>query len=313
MTTLEGPAHVEQVDRRPLLGYAFYLTAATLWSINGVVAKIILEHGIPWYRLSELRVTAACLVLVVWVSLRNRPALRLRRSEILPLLGYGILGIAATQTLYLVALQRMPISIALLLEFTAPIMVALYVKFVRHQPVRNRVFAALVLAMVGLGMVAQVWAGLTLDAWGVLAGLAAAVALAYYFLQGESLVAHRDPTSLVMFGFMAASLFWVLVSPWWSYPWADLDFTAQIAGVGPSLPSWVLVAYMVVLGTVVPFALAMASMRHISASQASVVGMSEPVIAGMIAWVVLGEILAPVQIVGGLVVILGILLAETSR
>ena len=106
------------------------------------------------------------------------------------------------------------------------------------------------------------------------------MALAFYFLQGESLVAHRDPVSLVMFGFMAASLFWVVVAPWWSFPWDSLQFTAQFAGVGPDLPSWVYVAYLVLLGTVVPFALAMASMRHISASQASVVGMSEPVIAG---------------------------------
>ncbi|HET7902634.1 MAG TPA: EamA family transporter [Candidatus Nanopelagicales bacterium] len=313
MTTLEGPVGVQQLDRRPLIGYAFYLTAATLWSLNGVVAKIILEHGIPWYRLSEIRVTLAALVLLVWVGIRNRSALRLRREEIVPLLAYGILGIAATQTLYLVALQRMPISIALLIEFTAPIMVALYVKFVRRQPVSNRVFAALALAMIGLAMVAQVWAGLTLDALGLLAGIVAAVALAFYFLSGEKLVAHRDPVSLVMFGFIAASLFWVVVAPWWSYPWEYLSFTAQFAGVGPELPSWIYVAYLVVLGTVVPFALAMASMRHISASQASVVGMSEPVIAGVIAWVVLGEVLLPVQIVGGVVVLVGIVLAERSR
>ena len=313
MTTLEGPVGVQLLDRRPLIGYAFYLIAATLWSLNGVVAKIILEHGIPWYRLSEIRVTLAALVLVVWVGLRNRPALRLQRGEILPLLGYGILGIAATQTLYLVALQRMPISIALLIEFTAPIMVALYVKFVRKQPVSNGVFAALALAMVGLAMVAQVWSGLTLDGWGLVAGGLAAIALAYYFLQGERLVAHRDPVSLVMFGFLAAALFWVFVAPWWSFPWDTLSFSAQFAGVGPELPSWLYVGYLIIFGTVVPFALAMASMRHISASQASAVGMSEPVIAGVIAWVVLGEILAPVQIVGGAVVLLGIVLAERSR
>ena len=80
---------------------------------------------------------------------------------------------------------------------------------------------------------------------------------------GEQLVAQRDPVSLVMFGFIAASLFWVVAAPWWSYPWEYLSFTAQFAGVGPELPSWMYVAYMVILGTVVPFALAMASMRHI--------------------------------------------------
>lgn len=313
MTTLEGPAHVDQVDRRPLLGYGLYLTAATLWSLNGTVSKIILEHGVPWYRLSQLRVTAAFVVLLVWVAVSNRSALRLRKGEAVPILLYGVLGIAVTQSLYLVALQRMPIGIALLLEFTAPIMVALWFKYVLKEPVRNRVFAALVLALVGLGMVAQVWAGLTLDAIGVVAGLIAAVALAFYFLQGEKLVARRDPVSLIMFGFLAAAMFWAVVCPWWSYPWGQLDFSEQFAGSGPALPSWVYVLFMVVLGTVVPFALSLASMRHIRASQASVVGMSEPVIASAIAWIVLGEVLAPVQILGGIVVLVGILLAETSR
>lgn len=313
MTTLEGPAHVEQVDRRPMLGYGLYLIAAVMWSLNGTVSKIILEHGIPWYRLSQLRVTAAFLVLLVWVAVSNRRALRVRRGEIVPILLYGVLGIAVTQSLYLVALQRMPIGIALLLEFTAPIMVALWFKYVLKEPVRNRVFAALVLAMVGLGMVAQVWAGLTLDAIGVVAGLIAAVALTFYFLQGEKLVGQRDPVSLIMFGFLAAAMFWAVVSPWWSYPWDRLSFSAQFAGTGPTLPWWSYVLFMVVLGTVVPFALSLASMRHIRASQASVVGMSEPVIASAIAWIVLGEVLTPVQIVGGIVVLVGILLAETSR
>jgi drug/metabolite transporter (DMT)-like permease len=313
VTTLEGPAHIEQVDRRPVLGYGFYLLAALLFALNGTVSKVILEHGIPWYRLSELRVTFAFGILVVWIALTNRPALRLRRSEILPLAAYGILGIAMTQSLYLVALQRMPIGIALLIEFTAPIMVALWFKFVLKEPVRNRVFGALVLAMIGLGMVAQVWAGLTLDAIGVVAGFIAAIALAFYFLQGEKLVASRDPVSLVMFGFGAAAVFWAVVCPWWSFPWEQLSFSAPFGAGGPALPAWLYVGYMVVFGTVLPFALVLASMRHIRASQASVVGMTEPVIASAIAWVVLGEVLSPVQVIGGIVVLVGITLAETSR
>ena len=313
MTTLEGPTGVRQVDRRPLLGYGMYLLAATLWSLNGTMLKITLHEHVPPLRLSQLRVTGAFLVILIWVVLRNRPALRLSRSEIVPLVLYGVLGIAVTQTLYLVTLSRMPIGIALLLEFTAPIMVALWFKFVRKEQVSNRVFAALALAMVGLGMVAQVWEGLTLDGLGVVSGLVAAVALAYYFLTGERLVQHRDSVSLVMFGFAAAAMFWAVVQPWWSFPWSTLDFATAFTPGGPPLPSWFYVGYLIVLGTVVPFALAVASMKHISASQASVMGMSEPVIASAIAWVILGEVLAPIQVIGGIIVLVGILLAERSR
>ena len=114
-------------------------------------------------------------------------------------------------------------------------------------------------------------------------------------------------------GFGAAALFWAVFQPWWSFPWSTLDFATAFTPGGPPLPSWFYVGYLIVLGTVVPFALAVASMKHISASQASVMGMSEPVIASAIAWVILGEVLAPIQVIGGFIVLVGILLAERSR
>ncbi len=271
---------VAQVDRRPLLGYGIYLVAALLWALNGTVSKYLLLGGVPWARLSQLRVTAALVILVVIVAITRRSALRLRRHEIKRLAVYGILGIAATQSLYFLAIQKLPVGVALLFEFTAPIMVALWFRFVLREPVRDRVFAALVLALVGLAMVAQVWQGFSLDVIGVAAALAAAVALALYYILGERLVVDRDPLSLTMWGFAFAAAFWAVVMPWWSFPWDTLAQTAMPFGDdGPAVPGWVLVAWMVVLGTVVPFVLALQSLRHIRATQASVVGMTEPVMA----------------------------------
>jgi drug/metabolite transporter (DMT)-like permease len=312
VSSLETP-HVTQVDRRPLLGYLTYVAAATLFSLNGTVSKVQLLHGIPWYRLSQLRVTAAFLLLVVVVALTNRTALRLRRPELRRMAVYGVLGIAATQSLYFVSILRLPVGVSLLFEFTAPIMVALWFRFVMREPVRDRVFGALLLAFLGLAMVAQVWQGLTLDLIGIVAGLGAAVALALYYIEGEKLVAERDPVSLTMWGFGFAAAFWALILPWWNFPWDTLSFSESFGGFGPALPGWAYATYMVVLGTVVPFALVLQSLRHLRATQASVVGMTEPVIASAIAWVFLGEVLAPVQIVGGAVVLVGIVLAETSR
>ncbi len=312
MTVFETPS-VTQVDRRPLLGYLTYLVAATLFALNGTVSKYLLIGGVPWMRLSQLRVTLAFGLLVLIVAITHRRGFRLHRSEIRTLLIYGIFGIAATQSLYFLAIQRLPVGIALLFEFTAPIMVALWFRFVLREPVRDRVFAALLLALVGLAMVAQVWQGASLDAVGVAAALAAAVALALYYLVGEQLVVHRDPVSLTMWGFGVAALFWAVVQPWWAFPWDTLDFSAAFGEGGPVAPAWGFVTYMVVLGTVVPFALVLQSLRHLRATQASAVGMTEPVIASAIAFVVLGELLTPVQVLGGAVVLAGVLLAETSR
>lgn len=312
MTVFETPP-VAQVDRRPVVGYATYLVAAFLFALNGTVSKYLLIGGVPWTRLSELRVTLAVAILVVVVLLTNRRAFRLRRSEIRPLIIYGTFGIAATQSLYFFAIQQLPVGVALLFEFTAPIMVALWFRFVLKEPVRDRVFWALLLALIGLAMVAQVWQGFSLDVIGVAAALAAAMALALYYMLGERLVEDRDPVSLTMWGFAVAAVFWAIVAPWWSFPWDTLAFSTPFGEGGPVIGAWGLVAYMVVLGTVVPFALVLQSLRHLRATQASVVGMTEPVIASGIAFVFLGEALTPLQIVGGAVVLIGVLLAETSR
>ena len=106
------------------------------------------------------------------------------------------------------------------------------------------------------------------------------------------------------------------MAPWWTFPFSTLAGGATLGGglvPALSLPVWGLAAWVVLFGTVVPFSLVVFSMQHLRASQASVVGMTEPIIATFIAWVALGEVLAPAQLVGAVVVLGGILLAERSR
>jgi drug/metabolite transporter (DMT)-like permease len=303
--------------RRPARGYVLYLVAATLFALNGTVSKSILLTGIDAARLSQLRVTASFLILLVVVALTRPSRLRIRRDEVWPLLAYGILGVAMTQYLYFVAIELLPVGIALLIEFTAPIMVALWFRFGLHHHTPRIVWLGLFVALAGLAMVAEVWQGFTLNALGVAAAFGAAASLALYFLVGDALVRRpeaRDPVSLTMWGFGAASLFWAVVQPWWSFPWQELTGSGYPLGAnGPAVPLWALCTSMVLLGTVVPFWLIVVSLQHIRASQASVIGMTEPLLASLIAWVALGETLSVVQIVGAVTVLVGVYLSERYR
>lgn len=311
------PGVVAAPTIHPARGYALYLVAAALFALNGTVAKSILLAGMEPARLSQLRVTGAFAVMLVALALTRPAAIRLRTAELPMLAVYGILGIASTQFLYFVAIERMPIGVALLIEFTAPLMVALWFRFGLHHPTRPVVWFALVMALVGLAVVAQVWEGLTLDALGVAAAVGAAVALALYYVTADAQVRGprpRDPVSLTMWGMGAAALAWALVQPWWSFPWGALGGSVPLLGTTtPGVPVWTLATWMVVLGTVVPFSLVVLSLQHLRASQASVVGMTEPIFATAIAWVVLGEVLTPLQLVGAAVVLGGVLLAERNR
>jgi len=301
----------------PFTGYALYLCASVLFALNGTVAKSILLTGIDPARLSQMRVTGAFLVLLLYVAIRNPTALRLRKKEIPVLLAYGILGVAMTQYLYFVALTFLPVSVALLIEFTAPVMIALWFRFAWKEPTRKTVWVALGMALAGLALVAQVWLGFALNAAGVLAALGAAVALSIFYILGDKQMRvenPRDPISLTMWGFAAASLFWVIAQPWWSFPWEALSGnTEPLSDANVSLPIWIMLIWMILFGTVITFSLVLASMRHLRASQASTVGLTEPLFATMIAWVLLGEALTTIQVLGGSLILLGVFIAERTR
>jgi drug/metabolite transporter (DMT)-like permease len=319
MTDLAEPLPGVPPARRqhPFTGYALYLAGATLFAINGTVSKSIVVSDIDPARLSQLRVTAAFVILAAVLAFINPQGFRLKRNEIVPIIAYGVLGVAMTQYLFFVALELLPVGIALLIEFTAPIIVALWFRFGMHIPTRRTVWAALAIALVGLALVAQVWQGFTLNPLGVTAAFGAAAALAIHFVLGDRQVRppfNRDPVSLTMWGFAMASIMWAIFQPWWSFPWNYLAGSGYPLGAdGPAVNLGFLAAWMIVLGTAVPFWLVVAALRHIRASQASVVGMTEPLLAILVAWVALGEVLTPLQILGGVIVLTGVLLAERSR
>ena len=131
---------------------------------------------------------------------------------------------------------------------------------------------------------------------------------------GERLVGRRDPISVVCFGLGFASLAWAVVLPWWSFPTDDAAGHASSFRTGSSrVPVGALALWGIVLGTIVPFSLSIAALKHLPATTVGIVATFEPVAAAVIAWVWLGEALVAVQILGGVVVLAGILLAETSR
>jgi drug/metabolite transporter (DMT)-like permease len=293
------------------IGVAAVLAGATLFAVNGTVSKVVLEAGMSSLRLVEIRCTAAAAAFFLITALTRPATLRIGRRELGFVVIYGITGIAMVQWLYLVAIARMPVSLALLIEYTAPLLVALWVRFARRGEVRARVWAALVLSFGGLAVVAQVWKGFTLDGLGVLAAGAAAISLAAYYLLGERGLGQRDALSLSTWSFAAAAGFWSILLPWWSFPFDLMDERATIAGT--TAPVWLLVIWVVLLGTVAPFGLSLFGIGRIGATRTGLIGTAEPVLAGLFAWIVIGELLTGWQLIGAAVVLAGIVLAETSR
>ena len=299
---------------RPALGYVLTLAAAALFGINGTVSTLALEAGIPATRLTALRCTGAAVALLVVLALVAPRRLRITWREVPFLAAFGIVGVALTQFLYYVAIGRMPVGIALVFEMTAPVFIALYVWLVRREKVRSRLWLALLLSLSGLVLVAEVWQdGGSLDPVGVGAALIAALCLATYYLMGERGTVTRDPVALTCWSFVAAALFWAAAAPWWQFDTSVLSEQVSISVGSAQLPLWVLVAWIVVLGAVVPFWLSISALRHLAPTAAGLVATIEPVFASIVAWLWVEQVLTGWQVAGGVVVLTGIVLAQTAR
>src|SRR5829696_4298783 len=301
-------------EQRPAVGYLMVMSAALLFAVNGTVSKVVLQSGISPLELTQVRATGAFVGFALVLAVMRRESLRLRRRELPYLIVFGIAGVALVQWLYFVSIGRLPIGIALLIEYIAPILIAIWAWAVFKERIRRRIWAALVLAVVGL-VVVEVWAGVSLDGLGVLAALAAALAYAVYVLMAERAVKRRDPASLTAYGFLFAALFWAGVRPLWRFPGGQLDDSVSLLGHLErfSLPVWLLLLYVVVAGTMITFLLVAAALRHISATRVGIVAMLEPVAASAVAFLWLGESFGTAQLLGGAIVLAGILLAQTAR
>ncbi len=288
------------------------VSAASFFALNGTVSKLILQAGVQPRDLATFRALGACLGLVLLGTLLS-PGIRrfrLARKDIPLILAYGVTGFFAVPMLYFTAISRLPVGIGLLFEFTAPVFVALWFRFGQRQPVRARLWAGLALSLAGLACVAEVWGNFTLDGLGVAAGLASAVLLAAYYLMGARGVTKRDSVSLTGLGFgVSAIAGFASRAVMGGVP----DWQALTGVTDRGVPVWALAVYLLIFGTIIPYLLIVGTLRHLPATSASIIGMTEPVLASAVAWVAIGERLNPAQLAGGTVLLLGVVLAETAR
>src|SRR3954449_1662572 len=302
--------------RNPTLGLALVLVAALLFVQNAGVSRVALRAGVDPASLTTLRVTGTVLVLLVVAAVARRDALRPPRGRMaLLLLAHGLFGVAALQWTYFVAIDRLPVGMALLLEYQAPLLVALWARFVQREQVRRRIWLGLGLAWGGLAAATGIWRGLHVDGIGILAGVGAALCFATYFLIGEHGVGLLDPLRVVLWSFLCAAVALNLVHPMTSVPAGLLEDRVSLLGrLGShTAPVWALLAWIVVVGTVLPFGVELFALRHLRATTVTMVAMLEPIGVSALGWVWFAESLDAVAVVGAAAVVAGIAVAQSAR
>lgn len=284
-------------------GTVLIVLASVCFGTSGPLAKPTMDAGLSPQQVASFRIAVAAAVLLAFVALTRPALLRVRRADLPLLAGYGLIGVAAVQLLYFAAVSRIPIGVAMLLEFTAPILVALWVRFVRRVVLPARMWVGTALALLGLAMVAEVWQGLRLDALGLLFGIGAALCAATYFLVGERASRTIAPLGLVTWGMVIGAVVIAVIAPPWSLPGEILGTGTDFGGL--RVPVWTLLVTCAVLSTAVAYLLSINALRLLPANVASVLALCEPIVATVLAWLVLGQALTLAQVIGAAVLLAG--------
>ncbi|MCY0938111.1 EamA family transporter [Streptomyces sp. H34-S4] len=291
-------------------GLGLALISAIAFGGSGVAAKPLIEAGLDPLHMVWLRVAGAALVLspLAW---RHRDLVR--RKPLL-LAGFGLVAVAGVQAFYFASLSRIPVGVALLLEYLGPALLLGWVRFVQRKPVTRSAAVGAAVAVVGLACVVQIWAGLSLDLLGVLLGLAAACCQAFYFVfadQGSDGDDVPDPMGMIAYGMIVGTLVMTVIARPWQIDWQVLGGEAAVGDM--MVPAPLLLGWVVLIATVFAYLTGVVSVRKLSPQVAGVVACLEAVVATVLAWVLLGEYLATWQIVGGALVLGGAFIAQTSR
>lgn len=308
---------MRDIESPPSSGRAAALSLALISAFafggSGVVAKPLIEAGLSPLQVAWVRAAGAAVVLLplAWRHRRlvwERPAL---------IAGFGLFAVAGVQACYFAAISRIPVGVALLIEYLAPALVLGWVCFVQRRPVSRAAGVGVVLALVGLGCVVEIWAGIGFDALGVTLALGAACCQVGYFIlsdhgTGIGTGENRppaDPAGVIAYGLLIGALLLTVVARPWEMDWSVLRGQALMDGT--QVPAYVLAAWVVLVATVVAYVTGVVAIRRLSPQVAGVIACLEAVIATVLAWVLLGERLAAAQVLGGVLVLVGALIAQS--
>ena len=301
--------------RNPKLGALYALTGAFLFGLNASTSKVIISSGITAEQVVLYRSAATALLAGLVLAFTFRAGFRVRLRELPLLVTFGIVGVGLMQWAYSQAVAGLQVGIALLIEYTAIIWVPLVSLLLFREKVQPRVWIAVTLVLGGLAVVADTFGGsVKLSPSGLMFAALAAAFLTFYFIAGKRVQKTRDTMSALFYSMLISTLFWLVASPWWQNP---IDLTGGINLGGNlsaiTLPTWMLLIWLGVFGSFVPMWLSYRALHHLNPTGVGIASTAETVFAFGFGLVWLGESFSAIQLIGGILVIGGIVLAQTKK
>ncbi len=292
------------MKRLEIHGYLYILIGATLWGISSVVAKALFNIGLPPEELILVRLSLATFILLILLFFYDRRRITIRLKDLPYFSVLGGIGVTGMQFFYYYTISKIQVGPAILLQYLQPVWVSLYAFLFQKEPISREKVIALLLAVAGCYLVVGGYQIdlLRLNKVGITSGLIASFFFTFYALYGEKGLKKYDPWTLLLYGFGISAIFYgIWVSP------------LKILQGGHPLKVWIAFLYIAIFSTLIPFGFYFKGVERIRATRASITSTWEPMVAGLTAYVVLGEVLHPLQVLGGIGVILAVALLQMVR
>lgn len=294
-----------------LSGYLFIAAATFFWGLSATLGKLVFTGNLVAgptplgpVILAQMRTTISVLLLFpILRAMGKRAPAAMARRDIGWAIAVGVIGIAGSNYFYYLAIEKTTVATAIILQYTAPILVLLYMVARGLQRATWPRVGGVVMAVAGAALAIGVFQGAAakLDPLGVVAALLAAATFSFYNVAGRALVERFDRWFVVLYALGGAALFWLVVNPPWKV-WAA-HYTAS---------QWTFLLVFACASMLIPFSLYFSGLQHLDATRAIVTSCLEPVFAIGFAWAFAKEVVTPLQIVGMLVVLAATIIVQLS-
>jgi drug/metabolite transporter (DMT)-like permease len=285
-------------------GYLCVIAAALMWASCGTVGKALFNAGMSPFILVQTRVTLASLILIITLMAWRPSLLKITLRDLCYFLLFGGVFMALMQLSYFMAISKIQVAAAILVQYMAPVLVACFSMFFWHERVSGLKILALLLSLAGCYLVVGGYnlSLLSMNRSGIMWALLSAFAFASTTLLGEKMMHNHNPISTLTYGLVFSALSLNIIQT----PFAILSqsYTAQ---------KWAAILYIVIVGTLLPFGLYLVGVNYIRSTRTIITATLEPIAAAFMAFFLLHESLSPLQITGGLSVIAAIVMLQWER
>lgn len=296
-------------------GYFFIASAAFLWGVSAALGRAVFTgklplageslHPIEPLILSQTRTSFSLLIILpLLIGRRGWRRIHLPTSDLAQCLVLGMLGVAASNYFYYVAIQRTSVAIAIILQYTAPVWVLLYVVVRGQQKLSLQKVTAVAVAVGGIALTLGIVGTHSatpprLDLYGLVAALLASFSFAFYNVGGHRILARYDRWRVLTWTLTSASVFWLAINP----PW-------KVASAHYTLAQWAFLFVFSMISVLGSFSLYFHGLQYLEPTRAIIASCLEPVFSILLAAGLLGEVVHPIQTLGIVLVLSAIVIVQ---